>query len=418
MDAKTLFFYLFFALGLINLLHIGFYLIGANIYDMKEYRRRAKLPKRKRWHPTVSVVIPAHNEEQGIIRCLESVIKSRHRKLQIIVVNDASTDNTKRLVRQFIAEHPKKDITLISKRKNVGKGPALNTALRRKARGEFVMTLDADSVLDKLAISNAVAYFRDPKVAGVAANVRIMPQRSILGMMQMFEHMVGYRSKKSYSISNSEFVIGGVASTYRRRILQKVRYYDTDTITEDIGLSLKVAALGNKEHRLIYAANVVAQTEGVQSYKALFAQRFRWKLGSLQNLHKHRKLALSRGRRLSKMLTWYRLPMAMLGEVLLLVEPIMFGYLLYVSLGHRTAALFMSAYLTITIYVLLTIWPDEHATVKSKLKLSLYAPFLYFVFYIMSIVQIVSIVRCLFNTPKIRRKGVVGTWVSPKRATA
>src|SRR5206468_1640829 len=140
----------------------------------------------------------------------------------------------------------------------------------------LTMTLDADSALDKYAIANAVEYFRDKRVVGVAANVKIMQQHSVLGMLQKFEHMIGYRSKKFYTLTNSEFILGGVASTYRYETLKRVGFYDTDTATEDIGLSLKIVSEGNKKQRIVYAANVVASTEGVQSYKALFRQRYRW----------------------------------------------------------------------------------------------------------------------------------------------
>lgn len=419
MELKAFFFYMFVFLGTLNMLHIGFYLVGANLYDIREWRRRAKLPHRRRWHPQVNVLIPAHNEERSIIRCLDSVIATRHRKLQIIVIDDASTDNTARLVREYIKNHPKRNIALIAKRKNAGKGEALNTALRRKARGDLIMTLDADSVLDKQAISKAILHFRDPQVAGVAANVRVIHQASVLGVLQRFEHMIGYRSKKSYSVTNSEFLIGGVASTYRRSVMAKLGFYDSDTVTEDIGLSFKVAALGNKNYRLIYAADVVAQTEGVHTFKELLRQRYRWKLGSLQNLYKFRKMTVSTDQRYSRMLSWYRLPMAVLSELLLIVEPIMFGYLLYVSLGHQTLAFFMSAYITITLYVLLTIWPDEHASITEKVQLSAYAPVLYFVFYIMSVIQVVSIIRCLFHIPQVtRRQATAATWSSPERSVA
>lgn len=417
---QEIFFYVFIVLGLINTLHFGFYLVGANFYDIEEMKRRKKLPKRmRRIQPLVTVLIPAHNEEAAIERCLNSVVRSSKRKLQIIVIDDASTDATAKIVRQYIVDHPKQTITLHRKRKNVGKGAALNSALKKFAQGEFVMTLDADSVLDKQAIRRALTYFNDPTVMGVAANVRVMEQRTVLGMLQKFEHMIGYRSKKFYSSTNSEFIIGGVASTYRRSVIRNVGYYDTDTVTEDIGLSLKVVALGNKNHRIVYGADVVAQTEGVQSYKALFAQRFRWKMGSLQNLHKYRKLIGKNQNRYSRMLTYYRLPMAYLSEVILLIEPILLGYLVYMSLGKHSTALFVGAYATITLYTLFIIWPDEHSSRREKVKLSAYSVVLYFTMYIMNVVQVVSMIRCLGNLQNVTRKQATSAvWVSPKRQLA
>lgn len=412
-----IFFYLFIILGLINTAHFGFYLVGANFYDIEEMKRRKRLPKRlHRSKPLVTVLIPAHNEELSIKRCLESVTASSYRYLQIIVIDDASTDATANIARQHAAAHPEVYMRVYSKRKNVGKGRALNAALRRYARGEFVMTLDADSVLDKNAIRNALTYFRDPSVMGVAANVRIMEQRTILGMLQKFEHMIGYRSKKFYSSTNSEFIVGGVASTYRRSIMKQVGYYDTDTMTEDIGLSLKVVALGNHDHKIVYGADVVAHTEGVQSYRALFKQRYRWKMGSLQNLVKHRKLVAGSQSSYSRMLTYYRLPMAYLSELVLLIEPILFVYLVMQSYNHQSAGIFMAAYMTITLYSLFIIWPDEHSSISEKLRLSIYSVALYFAMYIMNVVQIISMVRCLFNIRLVTgRKANPISWTSPQR---
>jgi cellulose synthase/poly-beta-1,6-N-acetylglucosamine synthase-like glycosyltransferase len=302
------------------------------------------------------------------------------------------------------------------KRKNVGKADALNHVLRSGAHGDLVMALDADSVLHRKSIHNAVSYFEDPKVVGVAANVRILDTLSVLGLLQKFEHMVGYRSKKFFSVTNSEFIIGGVASTYRRDMLKKVRFYDNDTTTEDIGLSLKIVAQGNKENRIIYAANVLAMTEGVQTFKALMRQRYRWKLGSLQNLIKYRGLVANTNRRYSRGLTFYRLPMAFFGELMLLLEPLAIGYVIYVCYLLLNPSMLIGAYMTITVYLMLNVWPDEHMNAAKKIKMSFFAPMMYFVFYLMNFVQLAAIFRCIANYKQtFNRSQVSQSWVSPKR---
>jgi biofilm PGA synthesis N-glycosyltransferase PgaC len=411
-------FYLFIAISVIDIIHLGLYLVGANYYDIWQFRRAARAKKRDhhKLRPFVSVLIPAHNEESGIIRCLESVRKNTYRKLEIIVVDDASTDNTRKLVRDYIAKYPNRDIRLMYKRKNVGKADALNHVLKSRANGDLVMALDADSVLHRKSISNAVSYFDDPKVVGVAANVRILDSLSVLGLLQKFEHMIGYRSKKFFSVTNSEFIVGGVASTYRGDILRKVRFYDNDTKTEDIGLSLKIVSRGNKEHRIIYASNVLAMTESVPTFKALIRQRYRWKLGSLQNLIKYRGLVANPNRRYSWGLTFYRLPMAFIGELMLLLEPLAIGYVIYVCYLLFNPSMLIGAYMTITVYLLLNLWPDEHMSVGKKIKMSLYTPMMYFVFYLMNIVQLAAIFRCITNYKQtFNRKQVNNSWVSPKR---
>ena len=203
-------------------------------------------------------------------------------------------------------------------------------------------------------------------MAGVAANVQILEETTVLGLLQRFEHMIGYRSKKTFSLANCEFVVGGVASTYRMRVLRKVGFYDTDTLTEDIGLSAKITSLGNRRFRMVYGADVVAKTEGVLTLRALAKQRYRWKFGSLQNLIKYRGMILNPSSRYTRTLTYYRMPMAMLSEFTLLVSPLAWTYAVHWSLVTQTPALIIGAYATITAYTLLTVWMDENLTVRER----------------------------------------------------
>ncbi|MBX4197361.1 glycosyltransferase [Candidatus Saccharibacteria bacterium] len=441
----SILFYIFIVVGMIHLVHFALFLVGANVYDIKAFQSRLKAkPRDPAKRPLVSVLIPAYNEESVIERSLQSVWNNTYPNIEMIVVSDGSTDGTVASINKFIDSRTKsyrqvqpkivrtknglkrvwqrggtpinRRIKLVQQR-NGGKASALNRALRYHARGELVMTLDADSLLHRKAIANVIKYFDDPSVAGVAANVRIIEKARVLGILQRFEHMVGYRSKKFFTIINSELIIGGVASTYRRKILQKVNFYDTDTVTEDIGLSMKIAALGNKKNRLVYAYDVAAMTEGVGDFSTLLRQRYRWKLGNLQNLFRYQKMLFSRNSKYSKSLSWYRMPMAFIGEILLLLEPISLGYVLYLSIHYFSLALILAAYISITIYLLMVIWPDEHMTIGGKLRASLYVPFLYFIFYIMNAVQLISVLRCIKNHRTVTGFSAGHTsWISPKRA--
>ena len=430
---------------MVNFIHLGLYIAGANIYDIKQLRRKIRIAKRTpeeqaSFNPLVTVLIPAHNEELGIIRTIETVSRSTYKNIAIVVIDDASKDRTSHLVRQFIASRSKRvetrltsrdgrtvreyfrpktglpPICLLTRPVNGGKAAGLNYALKYAVKEGLTMTLDADSMLAPEAIANAVEYFRDEKIVGVAANVKIMQQNTVLGMLQKFEHMIGYRSKKFYTITNSEFIIGGVASTYRYETLKEVGFYDTDTATEDIGLSMKIVSFGNRDQRIIYAADVVASTEGVQNFKALLKQRYRWKMGSLQNLFKYSGMAFNTDRRYSKSLSFYRIPFAFASEVILMIQPFLLAYLIGMSLYHHTAIMWLGGYLTITAYVMWTIWPDEHHTRWEKFLLSLYAPFMYFTFFLMDAVQINAIFRCVFNMRQLTdRTQKHVTWVSPER---
>lgn len=458
--------YVLAMLNLINMLHLGLYIVGANTYDILQFKKTAAagtLTKRKRKQPLVSVVIPAHNESMVITRTLDSVRRSSYPNIEIIVVDDGSTDRTDAMVRKYISRLPLTKTTRymafssartitnassadrygnrydkilnLSRRFvreptirirtahtyqiNGGKATAMNNAINNYVRGELVMCLDADSMIHPKAIEHAVAYFDDKKVIGVAANVRVMEGKGWLSTLQRFEHMIGYRSKKFYSLSNCEFIIGGVASTYRTKVLKKVKLYDTDTLTEDIGLSMKLLSTqGNKDSRIVYAADVVAMTEGVQTFQQLMRQRYRWKVGNLQNLFKYRSMIGNRDHsKYSRTLTLYRLPMAILSELLLLLEPLIIAYLVYLSISNHTFGIMLGAYTTITLYTMWNIWPDEHLSVKQKLRMSLSALFIYILFYAMDIVQFTAIVRSVKNRKMITNlSGGVQTWVSPSRS--
>jgi cellulose synthase/poly-beta-1,6-N-acetylglucosamine synthase-like glycosyltransferase len=444
--------FLLYLLAFSNLLatvHLGLYMVGANTYDILKFKKTKTLtrprrgPKRRKW-PLVSIVIPAHNETLGIERTLNSVLASSYKKFEIIIIDDGSTDKTAATVRSYIKKYPRlraksyvarykwsselerryirgqlgRTRVLLVSQKNAGKAGAMNNAITHHVRGELTMCLDADSILHPEAISRAVDYFKDRKVIGVAANVRIMSSKQWLGVLQRFEHMIGYRSKKFFSLTNSEFIIGGVASTYRTQVLRRAGLYDTDTMTEDIGLSLKlIATKGNKRHRIVYAADVVAMTEGVQTFRGLLRQRYRWKMGNLQNLFKYRRLIASTDRRkYSRMLTSYRMPMAVLSEIMLLLEPLVLSYVVYLSISYHTAGILFGAYLTLTAYVLWTVWPDEHLTNRQKAGLSLLALGMYVIFYAMDLVQLYAAYQCLRNRRTIIRRNGETTWVSPLRS--
>lgn len=416
---ETIFLWLFVCGVFLGLIFAAFNLFGAALYDIVgTYRNKRVKPygKMRRYRPLISVVIPTHNEEMGIERTLDALLKSRYKKFEIIIGDDLSDDQTKTIIRRYIAQHPKYAIRLVAKRKWGGRGAALDAALSR-AQGELVMALDADCVIDKYALRNMVRHFANPKVVAVAANVRILDTGNIISLLQVFDYLISFRSKKFNTIANCEYIIGGAGATYRHSILKALRGFDHTMKTEDIEMSLRIARLiGNNRAGLKYASDVVIHTEPVPSYKSLFKQRFRWKFGSLQAMYKHRRLFFSFRSHHSKLLTLVRLPFVLWSEIMLLMEPVYFGYFLYQATINRNVSLFASACLVMCVLINLAIWSDEHLDIRTRLRLTAFAPMMYVVFFIMTGIQVVAALKTFADfRGLIGKKAVSGAYISPER---
>ncbi len=282
------------------------------------YRRRMEKFAETAELPSVSVLIPAWNEEVGIIKTIQSVLDTDYPRLQIVVINDGSTDRTHEMVTCFIEgnERLKREGTSLTylSLPNGGKARAMNSGLL-EARGEIVMTVDADSVMDRNAIINMVRCFDDPDVGGVAGNVIVGNRSKPIEWMQQLEYVYGFFFKRADSLFNAVYIIGGAAAAYRREVLQKVGGFDHSIITEDIEMSTRILSRGYKTR---YAADAVIYTEGPSDWRGLCNQRLRWKYGRLLTFLKYRRLFFSV--RHNPYLSFLLLPTALYAEMLLLAE--------------------------------------------------------------------------------------------------
>ncbi len=393
-----IFVYMVMIFGIINLLRLTLLAIGSHIYDVRKRKSRAFVL------PIYTVVIPAYNEERSIIRCLESVTAANYDKLklQIIVADDGSKDSTSELVRTYKQQHPHANILLLS-RPNAGKAHALNYAIQNHARGELVMCLDADSLIHKDALVNSARHFLDPRVVALSSNVKIIPSGTILNLTQVYEYLISYQIKRALTTFNIEYIIGGIGSVFRRSALEAVGYYDTDTITEDIDLTMKLLRLGNKKHRVIYGADVISYTESVLTVRDLFKQRFRWKYGRLQTFLKNLDYFFSRDRRHAPQLTWMYLPFIIFSEIMFFLEPLMILFFIALCLLFADLVTLASACAIISSFIVFSILAEDTIPWKQKLKLVVGAPAMYLSFYIINVVEYIALVRTYYNVPNVRR---------------
>ena len=379
-------------LGAINIIRMVFFMVGSDCYSLKNALNRKSLREDFEL-PTFTVVIPAHNEGISILHSVKSVVNANYpkNKLQLIVVDDGSSDDTYAIVDRYRAEN-KINLWLIHQ-ENAGKAHALNNGLRNYAVGELVMCLDADSTIAPEALRKAAWHFRDSRVVALSSNVKIRPTGTLFNLIQIFEYIVCYQMKRASSLFNIEYIIGGIGSTFRHSTLKKVGYYDTDTITEDIDLTMKLLQLGNKEHRVIYGADVITYTESVLDMSGLIRQRFRWKYGRAQTFVKNASLFFSKSNRQNKGLTWFYLPYALFSDLAFFFEPFMVSYIGYIIFRYGDWVTFLSAFAVIGTYISMNVLAEDTLPLKQKLKLVAIAPSMYFFFYALTFVEYMALIK-------------------------
>jgi peptidoglycan-N-acetylglucosamine deacetylase len=232
--------------------------------------------------PRVSVLIPAFNEEKVIASSIERILKSRHVDLEIVVVDDGSTDATATVVATHFADEPRVKLISIP---NGGKANAVNTALRA-SHGEVVVALDADTQFEPHTIARLVRWFADPKVGAVAGNAKVGNRVNLITLWQALEYITAQNlERRALAALGTITVVPGAVGAWRRAALEALGGFPGDTLAEDQDLTLAVQKAG---YRALFDSTAVAWTEAPDSARGLARQRFRWAYGTLQCLWKHR----------------------------------------------------------------------------------------------------------------------------------
>lgn len=251
-----------------------------------------KKPKPLKVLPLVSIVIPSYNEEKTLKGTVESAIKLDYPKdkIEFIVVNDGSKDDTEKIAKSLIRKHKDHNIILISQ-ENKGKGAALNAGMKI-SKGEFFVCLDADSFVEKDALMKMLPNFTEDDVAAVLPSLKVRNPKNILQRMQWYEYIINMFYKELMARLDSVHVAPGPFSIYRKSIIHKVGGFDEDdNLTEDLEMALR---LQSKNYKLIQLLDTTVYTIAPDNLKALYAQRNRWYKGSIINALRYKRMIFNR----------------------------------------------------------------------------------------------------------------------------
>ncbi len=260
------------------------FLFGGLLFDRRpQFRHVASMPP-------VSVLIAAYNEEETIRDSLDSFFRQEYAApVQIIVIDDGSTDRTREIVREVMASVIRptgQSLELIAMPVNGGKARALNAGLSQ-SQHELVVTVDADSLLFRDALTNLVLnQVNSPdNTAATAGTVLVRNSRlNLITRLQEWDYFLGIAVvKRVQSLLQGTMVAQGALSIYRKDTLFEVGGWP-DTVGEDIVLTWALAEAG---YRIGYAENAFVFTNVPETYGEFYRQRKRWSRGLMEAFRRH-----------------------------------------------------------------------------------------------------------------------------------
>ncbi len=274
----TLFFVLGFTCFAVGLLTLAYYPL-ALAYAF----RRRRPPVFRHSPPLVSVIVPAYNEERVIGRCVESILASRYPRLELILVDDGSTDRTLNIMRRY----KKIPGVIVVSKPNGGKASALNAGLVR-ARGEIIFFVDADGIFTPRTIPEMLRGFDSPRVGAVCGNdAPVNLNRLQTRLLNIQAHVGSGFVRRALATIDCLPIVSGNIGAFRRSVLASIGPFREDCIGEDLELTWRVHKAG---YRVAFQPRAMVYAEVPSTLRALWRQRVRWARGLLQTARLHRDM--------------------------------------------------------------------------------------------------------------------------------
>ena len=322
--------------GLLN----GIYtvLLTIALFTVIRQGKRSKYAEDKLWlysneTPPVSIIIPAYNEEEVIVRTVDSSLAQEYPAFEVIVVNDGSSDTTlQRLIQRYelikvdqlyrdvLKTEPIRGFYYSKKHPNLsvidkvqgGKADALNTGIN-VSHYPYFCSVDADSILDVSALLKIMIQVVESPVPVVACggDVRVLngmnrpedrhetPElpESFLAMFQIVEYLRSFLfGRIGWNAMGGSTILSGAFSLFLKEGVIQSGGYDREQVSEDLEIVLKLHryySAQNRPYKIDYALDAICWTEVPESLRELGRQRRRWQVGLFQSSWKHRGMLLN-----------------------------------------------------------------------------------------------------------------------------
>jgi len=389
------------------------WMVGGLIFYWRLERSKSPDPNLNRY-PLFSILVPCHNEEKHIEKTVHQLLRADYPDFEIILIDDGSTDNTRAIIKELTKRHER--VRAVYFEDNQGKATALNAGVIA-AKAEFLLTMDADALLETTALKWIAWHFvNHPRVGAVTGNPRVLNRTSLLAKIQVGEYstIIGL-IKRTQRILGKVLTVSGVVAAFRKQALVSVGVWDTDMVTEDIDLTWK---LEKQFWDIRYEPRCVCWILVPETIRGLWRQRFRWSQGGIEVLKKHKDIWTSwRQRRLWPVYLEYLASVlwayAFWAFVLLWMLDLVWSSSLYVvsPIPPRWTGSILA--FTCVVQFLVSIYVDRRYDQKmfKYLFWVIWYPFAYWA---------ISSLTAVAATPKglMKKKGVKAIWKSPDRGLA
>ncbi|BCY15049.1 bi-functional transferase/deacetylase [Actinoplanes sp. L3-i22] len=272
---------------------VGLLTIGRTALLLLLATRHARQRRKASWSwgppvtDPVSVIVPAYNEKEGIEAAVRSLALGDYPVIEVVVVDDGSTDGTADIVDQLRLPNVR-----VVRVPNGGKPNALNTGIAL-ARHDLIVTVDGDTIFEEDSIRRLVQPFADPTVGAVAGNVKVGNRSSLVATWQHIEYVIGFNlDRRLYETLNCMPTVPGAIGAFRREALTKVGGVSDETLAEDTDVTMAMCREG---WRVVYEEHAKAWTEAPTTLEQLYRQRYRWSYGTMQAMWKHRRALFDKG---------------------------------------------------------------------------------------------------------------------------
>ena len=276
-------------LGAVPVASTGFQLLTVPLHAVRNHYRRARP-----FHPRVAVVIPAWNEAAVLRPSVERLLALAYppERLRVVVVDDASTDDTPEVLAALQERHPGRVVHLRRAVGGQGKAHTLNHGLRHLLGDDWMqatLIMDADVIYEPTALRRMTRHLADPDVAAVTAYIAEgSADRTWLTRFIAVEYVLAQLAgRRAQNVLGAMACLAGGAQLHARSNLEALGEIDTTTLAEDTVTTLETQLRGK---RVVFEPHALVLAEEPASITALWKQRVRWARGNLQVTRRYRHL--------------------------------------------------------------------------------------------------------------------------------